>query len=110
MAVPVTLETLARAGPDDARVTRPELRLPLPPRDHPRGRLRPADREPEPPACIAPWPKWHERTYSEDELAPHYALLAAHLGARDRRPDKAVTYPRARGPAGAAQRRVQRRR
>ena len=35
--------------------------------------------------------EWHERTYSEDELAPHYALLAHHW-ARAHDPDKAVTY------------------
>ena len=35
--------------------------------------------------------EWHERTYSEDELAPHYALLAHHWARADD-PDKAVTY------------------
>jgi class 3 adenylate cyclase/tetratricopeptide (TPR) repeat protein len=35
--------------------------------------------------------EWHERTYSEDELAAHYALLAHHW-ARAHDPDKAVTY------------------
>jgi class 3 adenylate cyclase/tetratricopeptide (TPR) repeat protein len=35
--------------------------------------------------------EWHERTYSEDELAPHYARLAHHW-ARAEDPDKAVTY------------------
>ena len=35
--------------------------------------------------------EWHERTYTEDELAPHYALLAHHWARADD-PDKAVTY------------------
>ena len=35
--------------------------------------------------------EWHERKYSEDELAPHYALLAHHWARADD-PDKAVTY------------------
>jgi class 3 adenylate cyclase/tetratricopeptide (TPR) repeat protein len=35
--------------------------------------------------------EWHERTYSDDELAPHYALLAHHW-ARAHDPDKTVTY------------------
>ena len=35
--------------------------------------------------------EWHERTYREDELAPHYARLAHHWANADD-PDKAVSY------------------
>jgi class 3 adenylate cyclase/tetratricopeptide (TPR) repeat protein len=35
--------------------------------------------------------EWHERTYREDELAPHYARLAHHW-AKANDPNKAVTY------------------
>jgi class 3 adenylate cyclase/tetratricopeptide (TPR) repeat protein len=35
--------------------------------------------------------EWHERTYPDEELAPHYALLAHHWARADD-PDKAVTY------------------
>jgi class 3 adenylate cyclase/tetratricopeptide (TPR) repeat protein len=35
--------------------------------------------------------EWHERTFAEDELAPHYARLAHHW-ARANDPNKAVTY------------------
>jgi class 3 adenylate cyclase/tetratricopeptide (TPR) repeat protein len=35
--------------------------------------------------------EWHEREYSEDELAPHAALLAHHWARADD-PDKAVAY------------------
>ena len=95
-----------RPGPDDARVRALRARLSLPPRDHARGRLRPADREPEPPA--APRRGGVARAHLQRGRAGS-ALRAAGppLGAR-RRSRQGRHLPRASGPAGAAQRRVQR--
>ena len=50
-AVPEHLETLARLDLTMRESEHSGARLSLPPRDHARGRLRPADREPEPPAA-----------------------------------------------------------
>ena len=54
--MPEHLETLAAPRPHDARGRALRARLPLPPRDHARGRLRPADRRARAASCTARWP------------------------------------------------------